>query len=211
MIALSETWSLRARFVGAERSAVLSSRDSFDPSASDAEVARAVADGVSERAEAVLVERFRRRVVLYGLRHLGDEARADDLGQEVMATTIARLRAGEVREPARIGSFILSTARWMAHDLRRRERRAQEVAEAAANEVDVIAPPPELLDTERLAEALATLTERERAVVVLSFIDDLTASQIGETLGVAPGHVRVMRHRAIARLASSFFEEEKVP
>lgn len=188
--------------------AVFSSRDSFDPSASDAEVARAVADGVGASAEAVLVERFRRRVVLYGLRHLGDEARADDLAQEVMATTIARLRAGEVREPEHIGSFILSTARWMAHDVHRRERRAREVAEAAASETDVIAPPPELLDSERLAEALATLSERERAVVVLTFVDDLSAPQIGETLGVEPGHVRVMRHRAIARLASSFFEQE---
>jgi RNA polymerase sigma-70 factor (ECF subfamily) len=168
---------------------------------SDGDLAQAVADGAGEPAETALVSRFRRRVFLYGMRHLRDEGRADDLSQEVMATTITRLRAGEVDNPLRIASFVLGMARWMTHDDRRRRRRAREVAEAAAAERDMVVEPREPVDGEALAAALAELPERERAVVVLSFQQERTAPQIGEALGLKAGHVRVIRHRAIARLA----------
>ena len=46
-----------------------------------------------------------------GLKHLRDEAAAEDPAQEVLLVTIERLRAGEVRNPDEIGSFILGTAR----------------------------------------------------------------------------------------------------
>ena len=62
--------------------------------------------------------------------------------------------------------------------------------------------PAEPLAVDRLAEALGALPERERAVVILSFRDDRSAQEIGEAFGLRPGHVRVIRHRAIARLAT---------
>lgn len=187
-------WPRRVR---SARLAIVSSR--FD-GAPDGEVARAVAAGEGAAAEATLVARFARRVFLYGVRHLGDDARADDLAQDVMTTVIERLRAGAVREPDRIGSFVLGTARLMARDTRRREQRAAELATAAALEQDHAVAPRERPDLERLAEALAALPERERAVVVMSFQDDRSAQEIGAAFGLQPGHVRVLRHRAITRL-----------
>jgi RNA polymerase sigma-70 factor (ECF subfamily) len=169
---------------------------------SDGDLARAIADRGDHRAEETIVRRFGRRVQLFGLRHLRDQAAADDLAQEVMATVIERLRDGRVREPDRIGSFILGTARMMARDTRRRERRAAEVAEAAALEQRRAELPSPSVDSERLARALAELPERERAVVVLTFQQDRSAREIAQTFDLQPGHVRVIRHRAIARLAA---------
>lgn len=177
-------------------------RSAFDDALSDGELARAVIDGADQAAEAALVSRFARRVFLYGMRHLNDEASAEDLAQDVMATVIERLRAGRVREPDRVGSFVLGTARWMAHDTRRRERRAAEIASCASREHRGVIEPGEPLAVDRLAEALGALPERERAVVILSFRDDRSAQEIGEAFGLRPGHVRVIRHRAIARLAT---------
>lgn len=172
----------------------------IDDSVSDGDLARAVAEGAGEAAEAALVARFRKRVFLYGMRHLRDESRANDLSQDVMVTVIERLRVGGVREPDRIGSFILGTARWMSRDACRRERRTTEVARAAAQHLDLAVPPIEPLDTERLADALGSLSERERAVVLLTFREDQSAREIGEAFGLKTGHVRVIRHRALARL-----------
>lgn len=189
--------------------AVSEARDSDHPTAGDGDLARAVIDGADRSAEAALVERFSRRVFLYGMRHLGDEARADDLVQDVMTTVLERLRSGDVREPDRIGSFILGTARWTVRDVRRRERRASEVAEAAALEQRheaVAGGPP--VDVERLVESLAALPERERAVLVLTFQEDRSAQEIADVFGLRPGHVRVIRHRALARLASLMGVEE---
>lgn len=172
--------------------------------ASDAELARRVAaepEGGAPVAEALLFERFGRRVYLYGMRHLRDEEAATDLAQDVMTRVIERLRAGEVREPDRVGSFILGTARMMAMEARRRTRRRAALTERWA--ADVEARPEaavEPLDVERLARCMAELPERERAVVVLSFQADQSAAEIGEAMGLTPGNVRVIRHRAIARL-----------
>ncbi len=171
-------------------------------SMTDGDLARAVAERAGRPEEAVLVERFARRVFLYGMRHLGDEARADDLVQDVMTTVLERLRAGEVREPDRIGSFVLGTARVLARDARRRERRAAEVASAASREGDVAIEPRDPVDVEQLAAALAELTERERAIVVLTFQEDRSAVEIADELGLTPGNVRVIRHRAVARLGA---------
>src|SRR5215510_15107522 len=75
--------------------------------------------GASDAEEAELYRRFAPRVRLYGRRHLQNDAAADDLAQNVLLLTIERLRAGDVRQPAEIGSFILGTSRMMAQSERR--------------------------------------------------------------------------------------------
>lgn len=173
-----------------------------DEAASDGDLARAVSQGAGEAAEAELAGRFVRRVFLYGVRHLRDESRADDLAQDVMTSVIEKLRAGQVREPDRIGSFILGTARWMARDQQRREHRTKAVEDEAGRQQDDRAELRDRSDVDRVARALGELSERERMVVISSFHQDHTAQEIGEALGLRPGHVRVIRHRALARLAT---------
>lgn len=158
-------------------------------------------------AEAELTRRFRPRVLLYGKRHLRDDAAAHDLAQEVMTRVLVKIRQGEVREPAKIGSFILGTARWTVRGQRRSEARRREVHAQATREVEAVAPDAggglELaLDRDHLATALAQLSERERAVVVATFFEERSAAEIGARLQLAPGHVRVLRHRALAHLSA---------
>jgi RNA polymerase sigma-70 factor (ECF subfamily) len=59
---------------------------------------------------------------------------------------------------------------------------------------------PLVLDRDRLAKCLEALAERERAVVVMSFFADKAADEVGAGLGITAGNVRVIRHRALARL-----------
>jgi RNA polymerase sigma-70 factor (ECF subfamily) len=56
------------------------------------------------------------------------------------------------------------------------------------------------LDAPRVAKCLATLAERDRLVVLLTFYADREAPSIADDLGLKPGAVRQIRHRAIARL-----------
>jgi RNA polymerase sigma-70 factor, ECF subfamily len=174
-----------------------------DDQHSDAELARAIAgpDHTEARsAEATLCKRFARRVFFYGLRHLGDEQRAADLVQDVMAAVIRRLRANEVREPDRIGSFVLGTARMLARDARRGERRREALADQVAAQTETISQPREPLDVARLEECLKRLTERDRSIVLLTFMAEQPATEIGTTFGLSPGNVRVIRHRAVRSL-----------
>src|SRR5436190_4094718 len=172
--------------------------------ASDAELARAVAaraPGASDAAEGELYRRFAPRVRLYGLRHLRDEEAARDLAQQVMLLTIEKLRQGGVRDMDQIASFILGTSRTMAIAARRTDARRERLREAYLAP-DAFAAPDAgaTLDLDRLEQCLTQLADRERSVVMLTFYAESSAAAVGADLGVSEGNVRVIRHRALARL-----------
>lgn len=171
---------------------------------SDEALARLIADGregSSDAEEAELYRRYAPRVRLYGRRHLQNDAAADDLAQDVLLLTIERLRTGGVRQPEQIGSFILGTSRMMAHSERRVARRREALGARFIDPVTETAPSwVATLDAPRVAACLRALAERDRLVVLLTFYADQAAPRIAEDLGVSPGAVRVIRHRAVASL-----------
>ena len=152
-------------------------------------------------AEAQLYRLLAPRVRRYGLRHLRDPQAAADLMQHVLTFTIEQLRAGNVREPHRVLSFVLGTCRMTVSDLRRTEQRRSELLERYAESLpyaDIhIAP---RLDHQRVAECLERLPERERSVLVLTFYDEQPSEAVGAQLGLSPGNVRVIRHRGLDKL-----------
>ncbi len=152
-------------------------------------------------AEAELYRRLAPRGRLYGLRHLRDRQAAADLMQQVLLMTLERLRAGEVREPERIASFVLGACRMTVLEMRRGTRRREELLQGSADADEAYeAPEPLALDPDRLAACLEALAERERSVVVMSFFADKAADEVGAELGLSGGNVRVIRHRALGRL-----------
>jgi RNA polymerase sigma-70 factor (ECF subfamily) len=168
--------------------------------ATEADLASRVARG-DRVAEGELFLRLAPRVRLYGLRHLRDPAAADDLAQDVMLMTFDSLRAGKVREEERLASYVLGTCRRVVADLRRGAARRQRLLEQHATELAPAArDDTPVLDLDRLARCLERLPERERAVVVLSFCAERGSAEIGAELGLTPVNVRVVRHRALARL-----------
>ena len=160
--------------------------------------ARAAPDSA---AEAELYRRLAPRVRLYGLRHLRDRDAAADLVQHVLLLTLERLRAGKLREPDRIVSFVLGTSRMTVLEMRRGTWRRETLLETWGETAEAVdAPEPLALDPDRLARCLEGLSERERSVVVLSFFADKPADEVGAELSISGGNVRVIRHRALARL-----------
>jgi RNA polymerase sigma-70 factor (ECF subfamily) len=182
--------------------------------ASDGDVARAVAarmPGSAEAAEGELYRRFAGRVRLYGLRHLRDEDAARDLVQHVMLITIEKLRDGSVRDAEQIASFILGVSRTASIDLKRRERRRERLRETFIDARAFEMPASETtVDVDRLEACLAQLGERERTVVLLTFYAERTADEVAKELGASSGNVRVIRHRAIARLRKCVTSRETV-
>jgi RNA polymerase sigma-70 factor (ECF subfamily) len=161
----------------------------------------ATAAGDGAAAESELYRRFAPRVRLFGLKHLSDRAGADDLAQQVMLVVITRLRAGEVREPDQIASFVLGTSRMMVAGQRRGERRRTAIAarvelydEAVETALDLA------LDSMRIAPCLQALRERERTILLLTYYADKSAAEIAAAIGTTAGAVRVGRHRALASM-----------
>ena len=156
---------------------------------------------VDSAAETELYRRLGPRVRLYGLRHLRDRNAAHDLMQQVLLMTLERLRAGKLREPERIASFVLGMCRMVVLEIRRGTRRRQMLLDTYGETAEAVGPSePLALDPDKLATCLHSLGERERTVVVLTFFADKSGEEVAKELGVSLGNVRVMRHRALARL-----------
>ena len=166
---------------------------------SDAEVTERIAAGHRE-AETEMCRRMAPRIRLYGLRHLRSAAAADDLVQQVLLKTIEALRAGRLREPEKLGPFVLGTCRMTVLDLRRTARRQEELLEEFGGILVPEPAPMPNVDDNQLARCVGALKERERSVVVMTFYDDQTGAEAARFLGISEANVRVIRHRAIQQL-----------
>jgi RNA polymerase sigma-70 factor (ECF subfamily) len=178
------------------------------PELSDVELAALVASRET-RAETALFARFAKRVELYGKKHLQSQSAADDLVQQVMLIVLEAVRAGKVEDPSKLASFVLGTCRNVTWDLRRAAGRQQRLARAtSALEGSVSPPSTSELDVLRLRSCMGALPERELTVVRMSFLEDQTAEEVGARLGLSAGNVRVIRHRALAKLSTCLDAKE---
>jgi RNA polymerase sigma-70 factor (ECF subfamily) len=165
----------------------------------DGELATRIAAGVRE-AERELCRRFAPRIRLWGRRHVREDAAVEDLVQDSLVTVLESLREGKLREPSLLASFVLGTCRTLSIDAARTRRRRSTLLEAFAAELVPSPADGPLLDRDRLRNCVEALAERERAVVVATFFADQEAVEIAADLGLTAGNLRVVRHRALARL-----------
>lgn len=195
--------------------AVESAPDDFtlhDAEPDDASLARRIAaarPGLAADAEAELYRRLAPRVRLYGLKHLRERQAAADLVQQVLLMTIERLRAGQVREPERLASYVLGMCRMVVLDLQRTRARHERLLGTFAQELSGAEPAgTPHLDDAILLRCLQRLSERERSVLVMTFYDDRQARDVAVDLGLSEGNVRVIRHRGLERLRECMVGKE---
>jgi RNA polymerase sigma-70 factor (ECF subfamily) len=167
----------------------------------DAQLVLQIASGQDREAEGELCRRMAPRVRLYGLRHLRDQHAAEDLAQQVLITTLEALRAGRLREPEKLASFMLGMCRLTVLDLRRGAQRKERLLDQFASGLPApVQPSVPRLDRDRLTRCVQNLKERERTVLVMTFYDEQTGADVAGFLGVSEANVRVIRHRAIRQL-----------
>ncbi len=161
----------------------------------------AAAPAIDRAAETELCRRLAPRVRLYGLRHLRDPHAASDLVQQTLLLVLERVRAGGLRDPERIVSFVFGSCRRIMLDSKRTHARREALLQRFAHDVPVVedtfAPQ---LDRERMLACLEALSERDRAVLVLTFYEDRQAGAVACELALSEANVRVIRHRALERL-----------
>lgn len=133
---------------------------------------------------------------------------AEDLAGETWLAVAERIGAFEGEEGA-FRAWIFAIARRRLADHRRRGARRRtaavpsDVLELVAGDDD-----PEAAVVDRLSseEALASITGAlpadQAEVVILRVVGGLTVEETAEVVGKRPGHIRVLQHRALRRLAS---------
>lgn len=138
-------------------------------------------------------------------RLLHHDAEAEDCCQETFLAAWKWAQRRPVREwPA----FLTSLATRRAIDRLRRRTHSQWRVRPLDDVVEPCCPGDDPLNALRLHElmqqvrvAMAELPAKQAEVFWLSCIEDLTHPQIAEQMAISPNQVRVLLHRARARLA----------
>lgn len=178
----------------------LAPAQAHDDSAEDAALARRVVEG-DAGAEAALCRRLLPRALAWGLKHMRDEAGAQDLAQQATVTLLEALRAGRVEQPERVGAFFLGVCKrtllgWRSGDRLRQDLLARfGPALAGVSEIRDTA-----IDRVKLGGCFDRLAPRARTVLALSFYAERSADEIAAELQTSMGNVRVLRHRALEQL-----------
>lgn len=124
----------------------------------------------------------------------GDHHRAEDLLQGALvklAENWAKVQEGYPEAFVRTVLYRDSVSWWRRY---RRERLGPVPEAMGPDDAELV--PRRLL----LAQALATLTPRQRAVLVLRFYEDLSTAETARALGVSVGTVKSQTSAALARL-----------
>jgi RNA polymerase sigma-70 factor (sigma-E family) len=142
-------------------------------------------------------------------------AEAEDLLQGVLERAYRRwgriCRDGDPERYVRRMLVNASVDRW------RRLRRKPELPvsepeggqavadQSAADQYGIVA------DRDQLLRALATLPARQRAVIVLRYLEDLTEAQTSAVLGCSEGTVKSQASRALAKLRDAVSADQNAP
>jgi RNA polymerase sigma-70 factor, ECF subfamily len=142
------------------------------------------------------VEPLIRRVYSYVAYRIGDGPEAEDVTSTTFELALRKRKTYDSSKGTPV-AWLIGIARNC-------------VSDAMARREATFAEPPEMPDESdlesrsvrrlTLAEAMATLDEREQDLIALRYGSDLTARRIGEVLGMQTNAVEVALHRALRRL-----------
>lgn len=159
------------------------------------------ADDAHERAFAQLFDEYSAPIYNYVLRMVADPDRAADITQDTFIKAYRKLDT--VTEATSTRSWLYRIATNTAIDDMRRRRNVTTMSDDSptfANRADH-RPGPEAqvmaatLD-ERVQRALLSLRPNHRQCLLLSDLEDMSAQQIGEVMGLSYGAVRTLLCRA---------------
>lgn len=154
------------------------------------------ARGGDAQAFDALVRRHLRAAYAVALARLGEPADAEDVCQDAFVTALQRL--DECRQPDRFSAWLLRIVRNRAHDhARGRAVRAAspiDGAELASRDPSPLRLAEQTELQADLLEALGTLTELQREVLMLYDLEGWSHREIAERLGISEGSARVHLH-----------------
>lgn len=149
-----------------------------------------------ETAFRTLIAAYERRLLFFLRRIVNDEHLALDLLQDVWLTVFRKIR--RLKSPAAFRVWIYQIAHDRAVSQVRRERRAEDVLEAAASDAEVVAV-DEFAQVDRadlVHSCLDRLPEEQRLLLTLRFLEDLDLNELAEAVRAPVGTIKSRLHYA---------------
>ncbi len=160
-----------------------------------------------------LVREYQNAVYGLALSYVRDFDIAQDLAQEAFIKVYLQLSA--LKDPSRFGSYLRTTVANLSRSyLARRRFDKVSVDQLDENQVSAFVQrpknPSELYEQkelrEEVMEAIGRLSEKNRQVVALYYIDGLSCREVGDFLGISVAVVKQRLHRARKSLKEEMME-----
>lgn len=172
----------------------------------DSTMADALPRELAEQRFGRLYREHGREILGYALRRCTDPEDAADAVAETFLAAWRRL--AEVPPGAEGRLWLYGTARFVLANQRRGERRRNRLTEQLRAELRRQLPVEAPADSTGIVEALKTLEEPDRELLMLVGWEELTPAQAAKVLGVTPLAARSRLHRARRRLRARLEEIE---
>lgn len=149
-----------------------------------------------------LYQHFYPKLYNYGYLQLGDTHLAEDLASEVLLRVLERLQEYRFRGLP-VAAWVFRIARnYIIDQHRRRQRRPQVplfdgIPDAEDSPHDLA---ERALAQRELHLAMRHLTEEQRQVIILKFIEGMDNASVARVLGRSEGAVKSLQHRALVSL-----------
>lgn len=163
------------------------------------------AQNLDEGALAWLYQVYYPKIYNYAVIQLSDTHLAEDIASNVMLKVLESLGSYQYRGVP-FAAWAFRIARNQIIDLhRRRKRRGEveldvEIAIASNSDYDPQPMAERAMERSQIQAALQLLTEDQRQVIILKFIDGFDNRSIAKILGRSEGAIKSLQHRALLAL-----------
>lgn len=158
----------------------------------------------------LLYDQYIDRIYRFVYYRVSDAPLAEDLTSRIFLKAWENLSNYRDRGLS-FGTWLFSIARNAVIDHYRTAKNEQALEDAGAL-MDFSADPEEVLTeslrAERLASALQTLTDEQREVLVLKFIEGYSTEEVAELMEKKPGAIRALQMRGLQALERVLSEDE---
>lgn len=163
-------------------------------------------------AFAEIYDRCQPAIYRYVFYQLHDVHAAEDVTGEVFVRLVEKIDQFTYRGHPLL-AWLYTIARNLVRDYQRRTARTPTLPITEWQIVSEDAPAPEArterkLTQRRLADAITHLTEGQRQVILLKFIEGLDNATVAQTMGKSVGAVKALQHRGLAALRRILEREE---
>ena len=169
-----------------------------EAASNDANLVQRAKEG-DKSAFVVLYERYQPPVFTYVYYRVDDPILAEDLTAEVFVRLVAKIHTYRATSP--LLAWLYTIARNLITDHYRQAQRETPLFERTTmNTQDPAVEAHRHLRESELRAALNKLSEEQRQVVLLKFIERRSNAQIAALLGKTEGAVKSLQHRALETL-----------
>lgn len=158
------------------------------------------------------VVRYQHAVFAFLSRMMGAGPHVEDMAQEVFLRAYRALPRFELREDARVSTWLLKIAVRIVQDARKRRRLELVPLTDSTSGIDPTTPETEWHHrelVEAFERAAAQLSDEHRVVFVLSHFHDLGMAEIAELVGAPENTVKTRLFRARDRLRTLLQQERE--